>query len=204
MDQAKRGIYIDFEGVKKESVHGRSICPAPPSLLGILVEEEFIQINFDVKLKLAADYEGLETSSLEQLIPRLVIRAFEEDRFLIAYTEHDLNLIKEHSRYGELVEDFYLNGRIYACEWNEELGRLEENINNSLKDFAVYLGKEYRGDESPAKWIRYVRKRLKNKSDFSQISPKGQDMWNFLLDYNRKDCYVLQELMILVAKEMSS
>ncbi|HHE40538.1 MAG TPA: hypothetical protein ENL10_03445 [Candidatus Cloacimonetes bacterium] len=110
-------------------------------------------------------------------------------------------MVREFTDLGDIFEEYYINGAKLARKWNNRFGRLEENENNSLKDFARYLGVTYKSDATPARWIRYVRERSQNKESFQDVSPRGQEDWQKLLAYNKKDCEVLRDLMIAVSED---
>ena len=74
MTDMTREIYIDFEGFMDKT----------PSLLGILVEDEFEQVVLDPSLRLAAIAKDLRISTLEAEVRSLVKRCEQEGRKIVA------------------------------------------------------------------------------------------------------------------------
>jgi predicted RecB family nuclease len=201
--EVQRGIYIDFEGVKRDRIDDKVFDPAPPSIIGILIEDDFQQINLDQKLALAANHEGLVTRDLADVIAEILFRANQQSRYVFAYSEHELNIIYVFTYLGKNIGRVYQNGRALASRWKNRFGHADEILNNSLKSFAEYIGLGYERESKPATWIRYIRKRMKSKEDFCQVSKKGRAYWKTLLAYNEKDCVVLKELMMKAAEEFA-
>ena len=105
LEEATRGIYIDFEGRKDH----------PPALVGILYDNQFQQIVLDLRLKSAANAKSLRCESLKDVINGLLEECYEGNRHLIAFSTHELNVIRTHCDID--VSDQYKNALKFAKRW---------------------------------------------------------------------------------------
>ena len=91
MDQATRGLYLDFEGKKDQ----------PPMMCGVMVEGNFSQVVYDPAFEPAVRHARQEQGRPIQMADRdafltsLVERAIREDRHLIAFSNHELDVLEE-------------------------------------------------------------------------------------------------------------
>jgi hypothetical protein len=190
---ARRGIYIDFECYRDEE----------PTLLGILLEGNFEQVVFLEDLKPAVRASNLEFAYLESAIADILDLATRECRRIITYSEYDLNKIKEYTNLGKNVEYFYTNARKIADIWQKEYLESKE-INNSLKSVAEKIGKPYPKyllKKNPTKIIRKIKKALSREQEFAKLPDDAKKDWGNLLEYNRYDCWVMQEFLVHVSNQ---
>lgn len=190
--EAKRGIYMDFEGLRKE----------PPSLVGILTEEDFQQVVVDEGLQSAAEAKELEFSKLEMKVKSLLKQAREEKRKIIGFTRIELRLVDKYTNLGPDLKKFYLNAHKIAKKWVERFHQNENLKSLSLKNLADFTGSPYPvylGKQQAAARIRYVRDMLNKWNVYKDITPVAKGKWTKLLQYNTLDCYHMRDLMLIAA-----
>ncbi len=199
-NQAQRGIYIDFEGLRKES----------PALLGILVDNEIDQIILDKRLrKISEAREDCRFSNLDEEIERLFYIAEKDTRKLIAYSWMEKNLIKKYCsiiRVEEKLNEFYLDAYAVARKWVVDFQEQEKIESMSLKSLSAFLGypyPTYLGHQQAAARIRYVRDMIQGKERYQDLTPVAKAKWTKLLQYNQLDCTNTQILMKRIAHDYS-
>jgi hypothetical protein len=188
----KRAVYIDFEGYPY----------ATPTLLGVLIEEEFDQFVFDKILHKAAIAEQLRTESLEEIIDWLFDVCTSEKRYLVAFTQHERNQIKRYC--DRDVEPFYLDAHKLAKRWKNSL-HYEENIDSwSLKDFLRFIDyprDEALGEGTAAQRIKTVKDALSGGATYASLDQVIKDDWGMLLEYNYVDCDGMRDLVLHTTRE---
>ena len=134
--EARRALYIDFEGGKDR----------PPVLLGTLRRasrgpDPFVfQVVVDPEFAAA----GPELLPLIEAIERVVVRAEARDRRIVAWTEHELTVVRAAcADRPDLVERFerrFANARLVARRWVNRLHAGEEPADGSLASYLAVIG----------------------------------------------------------------
>lgn len=115
-----RAIFFDFEMREADET---------PALIGMLCEDDFQQVALDSQLHTAAEYTNnkeddsrVYTANPHEYLADLINRAESEDRLLIAYTNHEKDILNEmfsirsESRlFVEELDHLYLNAN--AKRW---------------------------------------------------------------------------------------
>jgi len=183
-----RGIYIDFEGREKES----------PSLIGILIDGRFEQVVLDRSLGPAAEAKGLAMSTIEEEIKQLLQTAKSENRWVFAFTQHELNTVRKYTSLGDDLERQYKDGHKIVKTWfrGEYPNILVKGM--GLKDYSVALGEpppKHFGSRKAAGRIKYLRDSLARNADYDSLPAGAKRKWTVLLSYNRWDCDALKRLV---------
>lgn len=192
LKEAERAIYIDFEGFEEKS----------PTLIGILVEDEFEQAVFDPQLNEAAVAKGMRQASLKEEIPRLVERGKREERFFAAYSRHELNVIQEFA--GIDLSDTYRDGRKIAKKWKSKFHKEAAAGCRSLKEYLSFIGYQrgaHLGERKSTSRIKAVKEMLEKRGEFEKMTPVVKAKWTKLLDHNEIDCRGMKELVLRAATE---
>lgn len=219
VEEAKRAIYIDFEGTMKD----------PASFLGVLVvgdsgATEFDQPVFDEDLwpvvrhhkpKKTAGYAPREADFFETFVA-LRERAESESRKVFAYSEHEVNEISERillKREVQWWQENLLNARPYAKAWkkghhpDQEFKKAKNKPMSgkyTLDQFFKLI--RYEVDKSlgagnSAQRIKYVRNMLnKHSGNYGALSSTAKGKWTKACLHNWHDCEGLRKLMIKVAE----
>jgi len=206
---ARRAIYIDFEGTAVD----------PPSLLGVLVDDEFVQYVFEPILEPAARAKSTErggtcvfTTALDTL--RSVRRRAEaEDRPVVAWSDRERNAIVELVNNADdraFWERTIVNAIPAARRWKNRhhrdlvfprgpQGRSGRNVLARYVDLVGHRVPRLHGPGDTAARIRFVRAALAKRGTFEALTTVQRNKWANLLQHNRHDCMGLRAVVEQVA-----
>ena len=195
VEEATRGIYLDFEGFKDHS----------PSIIGIFHNNQFQQIVLDPKLKSAAEERSLPQGELVDVIKRLLLECEANHRSLIAFSTHELNVIRTYCDID--VTDKYKNALKFVKRWKWRFHRDIELERKSLDQFLglpmIHYGvPKHLGKGNATKRLKAVIDMLEKRGDFSSLTPVKKAQWTKLLDYNKHDVLGLRALVVHASAEM--
>jgi hypothetical protein len=187
-EQALRGIYFDFEAFKAKS----------PYLIGLLCDDMFDQRVLDPSLEPAAQAKALPIDDLDSVVAELVARSELEDRYLIAFTQHERRLIDEFV--GRDIGPRYKDARFLAKKWlnREQPGHGEPNALKPMLELIGYARPSHLGDRKQTKRVRALRQGLETNrvsGDHSKLTTTQKGGWTKVLDHNRVDCYGVRALV---------
>lgn len=189
-DHARRAVYVDFEGLMKSS----------PTLIGILIERKFEQVVLDPELATAASYAKCRSTTLKNEISRIVKLCRKERRLLVAYSDHEKNVIKLYC--DRDVATIYHNARKIAARWNDQRPPAVRILGTGLKDYLDAIG-YLRPDSvrqcSPAREIRLVQRAVARCGAYQETPRKAKVAWRRLLKYNEHDCRGMRQLVMRAA-----
>ena len=193
LDEARRAIYIDFEGFEDAS----------PSLIGILIGESFEQVVFDPSLVLAAEAKGLPIESLQKCISRLQIQSSAESRLIIAYSQHEKNVILNYANVD--LTGLYRDARKILKRWKNKYHRDLTIQGWGLKDFFTFMNYPrgtYLGERKTTSRLRAVADMLERRRAYDLLTPVVKAKWTKLLEYNRIDCSGMRDLILHAMREL--
>jgi hypothetical protein len=193
-NQAERAIYIDFEGFEDTA----------PSLLGILVGESLEQVVFDHRLSLAAKAKGLPIETLQECISRLQARSAAESRLIIAYSQHEKNVIRNFADVD--LTGQYRDARKILKRWKNRCHRDAAIPGWGLKDFFTFMNYPrgtYLGERKTTSRLRAVADMLKKKGSYELLTPVVKSKWTKLLEHNKIDCIGMRDLILHAAGELN-
>lgn len=191
---ATKAIYIDFEGFVNHS----------PSLLGVLIEDDFEQVVLDPILEPVARARGHRYSSLAEETYRLMSKCKDDGRFLVAYSQHERNVINEYV--GVDISPIYKDARMIGKRWKNVCHYQDEIGGRGLKDFLEYIGYprgSHLGEKQSTKRIRAVSEMIKRKGSYEDLTPVKKAQWTKLLSHNEIDCRGMKALVEIAARELS-
>ena len=186
--QARRGIYIDFEGFKDKK----------PSLIGILGENGFKQIILDPDLEQAAQAKNLETLSLECAIRYVGELAKNENRKIFAFSQHELRVALEYTSVGRSFSSRYKDVHKIAKRWFNKTRQGRPLEDWGLKSFMKVLGDRLPpnlGNHNPTYKLREVKNMLISRKEYDLLTNVKKNHWTSLLAYNKWDCRSLRTLV---------
>lgn len=193
IEEAERGIYFDFEGFKNKS----------PAIAGFFYEEQFHQVILDPRLKSAADAKSLPQENLQEVIKKLLAEREANNRFIIAFSIHELKIIKDHCQID--VKEYYKNALGFVKRWKSTYYKSVELEKNSLDQFLTTIGYDvpkHLGKGSATKRLKAVIDMLETKGDYGKLTRVKKAQWTKLLDYNRHDVVGLRTLIMQAASQM--
>jgi hypothetical protein len=206
-EQIQRAIYIDFEGTKKD----------PPSFLGWSCEGEWAYCVIEEALFPAAAYphtKGVGSwASPEQCLRMLLNRAMREQRVFLAWSSHELQMIKGLVAWTaeELAywEQQLINALPIGRRWSRREGIAIPEIEGSysarpnkwsLSGFRIATGyppvNALHEPGHTASRLRHVRDQLiKRDGDFARLTRVAKGKWTKVLTHNYHDCVGLAHVM---------
>ena len=194
-NEAERAIYIDFEGFEDAS----------PSLLGILVGESLEQVVFDHRLSLAAKAKGLPIERLQECISRLQARSTAESRLIVAYSQHERNVIRNFADID--LTGQYRDARKILKRWKNRCHRVAPISGWGLKDFFAFTNYPrgtYLGERKTTSRLRAVSDMLEKRGSYDLLTPVVKSKWTKLLEHNKIDCIGMRDLILHAAGELDS
>lgn len=205
LDDAKRAIYIDFEGTVND----------PPSLLGTLMmsndsSEDVTQYVIEEALYPAGEVkEQCTNSSLDKTLELLRELAERENRRCVAWSSREVQAINDHCSSNELKGYFEANivdAKKIARVWKRRFfpgvvfpyvtGQGRHRLYEYLRLIGYSVPKSH-GPGNTGQRIRYVRNQLANHcNDYGSVTNVTKAKWTKLLGHNFHDCRGLRDLFI--------
>jgi hypothetical protein len=220
--EAERAIYIDFEGRQD----------GPPSLLGILYATDATERSGDVFEQhvlerlfwRAAEERYLSTrrntwpilaTTLGRSVATLSEQLESEDRLLVAWSKHELDVIeadKETQAHLEVIRRRYRDGKEVAKQWKRlafpdlVFERDRRRGRNRLEQFLELIGypvSSSHGAGNTGQRIRHLREGLSRcDGDFTRLTRTVKSKWTNLLEHNRHDCVGMRAVVLRAATEL--
>jgi hypothetical protein len=187
-DEARRAIYIDFEGFTDK----------PPCLVGIAIEDRFEQIVLDERLTLAAQSKGLRLMDGGEFAASLLDRAIIESRRIIAFSSHEKSVLKNFHRTE--VDAVYADARMIAKKLRKQFSYPVGEPPRDLKSYLSYIDFErgdYLGLRKSTSRLRAVIDMLDKKQDYDLLTATVKAKWTKLLEHNRIDVLGMRALVLM-------
>ena len=215
--QAASAIYFDFEGC----------VGGAPSLLGWSLKlddgtEQFSQWIVEGALQSATrtvPHTGgavrCGQSTLEEAVALLVTLAERQDRLIVSWSHHDMDMIELYADDPELIAraaSRYMNALPTAKQWLrrvhpdvtfERTRSGKHNLWRYREIMGITVPTKYDQDVA-AKGIRAMRNAVARYGSYSAIplhAKPARDAWKALLGHNRLDCRVAREVVTRAAAE---
>ena len=186
-EEAKKGIFIDFEGFEDKS----------PTLIGVLIENEFTQIIFDKNLKSAADKKGLAINDAKQYLTSLTQKAKKESRRIFAFSQYENNIFKEF--YGLDIDPYYCDVRFIAKKLKTKKYQDYVLKSRELKKYLEMINFKrpaHLGEQKSTKRIRDVLAGLQaNNNIYDELTNTQKSKWTNLLAHNKIDVLGMQAIV---------
>lgn len=196
--EARRALYLDFEGGQDQ----------PPVLLGVMRRRGKAADPYVRQLVVDPEFAaaGPEARGLREAIEIVVRRAERGDRRIVAWSEHDLNVVRTLSDEDpELVERFerrYANARAVAQRWANKLHPDERPADGQLAGYLAMIGYEVPSDAGPGHVGETIRALRPTLHGGRPLTSAQQRRWASLLDHNRHDCAGMREVCVRAASEL--
>lgn len=192
--EAVRAIYFDFEGFEDEA----------PVLLGTVCAYQSKLFVLDEELRPAAQEIEAEVASLNEAVETLFATARDEDRRLVAFTQHEKQQIERWTHLS--VPSGYRDAHKVACRWRNSLYR-EASTANELHKFLDFIGFErptYLGYRRATHQLQGVYNGLKSApGTYEGMTRVQKQKWTKVTERNRIDCVGLRDLTIRAASELN-
>lgn len=198
--EAEDALYVDFEGAKDQA----------PVLLGTLHrrgrgEEPFV--HQEVLDELFAPM-GPGFLPFRQAIAKLVVRAEARDRRIVAWTEHELGVVRrlcpdEPDLVGRF-EARYANAHALARRWVNRCRPGDRPADGTLGAYLDLIDYDVPADAEPGHVGDTIRAIAPTLAAGRLPTPGQQARWGRLLRHNAHDCAGMRDVCIVAARELES
>jgi hypothetical protein len=203
--EPRRALYIDFEGRKD----------AAPVLLGCAhragkgsqpwVWQAVTDPLFEPLTRADDDIELL---SLPDAVERIVQRAEARDRLIVAWSEHELDVVKDHApQHLDRFEARFVNARTFAVYWRNACHAGRKPATNDLPAFLALIEYDLPVGAGPGRagdTIRIVGDALKKGHGLDGLTDNQRHRWQQLRDHNLHDCHGIKKGCVLAADEVAA
>jgi hypothetical protein len=198
-DEARRALYIDFEGEKGK----------PPVLLGVLGRGRG-SVPFVHQVAVDEAFSGLahRMGSLRREVEIVVARAESTNRRIVSWSEYDLQVVRTlRNEAPDLVDRFlrrYANGRAVAKRWRTLVHNGNRPDDGRLASYLAlieYVVPEEAVGGDVGETIRILRPRFERAQPLTERQWKR---WNDLLEHNRHDCAGMKRICVRAAIELDA
>jgi hypothetical protein len=204
-EEARRALYIDFEGRKDKA----------PVLLGCAhragrgatpwVWQAVTDPLFEPLTK--AD-DSIELLPLPDAVERILQRAEANDRVIVAWTEHELKIVTKYCpQHLDRFEARFVNARSVAVRWRNACHGGTKPKTNKLADYLALIDYDVPDDAGPdraADTIRIVGKALEKGLGLKGLTANQLGRWRDLRSHNLHDCYGMKKVCVLAAEELGA
>jgi hypothetical protein len=197
-DEARRAMYVDFEGRKEQ----------PPVLLGMVAGDEraerLRQVVLEPRFTPAAERWGLDLMPVAKIVEEVVRRAEQEDRLLVGWSHHEERIVRALCP-EELADRFaarYMSAIETARRWRRrtypQAGRLPDG--NRLAAYLKLIG--YRvppahGAGRTGDTLRILGEAFDQGRAWEDLPGRRKARWTNLLRHNEADILGLRELCLV-------
>ena len=202
-EEARRALYIDFEGGKGE----------PPVLLGCgrrtgRGARRFVpQYITDLRFAPLADDE-VEVLPLADAVERILQRAESKDRLIVAWSNHELDVVKEYSpEHLDRLQARYVNARTFAVYWRNACHAGERPATNTLADYLDlidYKVSDGAGPGNVGETVSRIAKSLAKGKGLAGLTDDQRRRWRDLREHNLHDCRGMKAVCVLAARELAA
>lgn len=205
--QSEKAIYIDFEGCRGKS----------PVLLGMLVAPMagvpgVAQYVVDPAFETASEATACTAVDLDDLVRSLTDRAEREERRIVTWSEHDLNLVRDYCS-ADTYRRFaprYRNARALSEKWREKLYPEVEfhdpTLGNALANYLkmiAYEVPEAFGAGKTGEHLRRLARPLSKGKSWDDLSDDQRGYWRDVLGHNQHDCDGMYRVCQRAASELA-
>lgn len=189
--EARTAFYVDFEGEKDRA----------PVLMGYQRKGPVQQYVVDPAFRAA----GPAYLALRQAVSTVVTRAQKQERRIVSWSEHDLNIVRGLTNAPELIRAFearYANGRALAARWATRMKGIDKPEEGDLENYFAVIGFKVPAAAAPGRVGDTIR-RLRPTLEGGRALNTGQvEAWADLLGHNRFDCEGLRTVCVRAATDL--
>jgi hypothetical protein len=206
LEQARRAIYVDFEGRKNEepAVLGTLWMPSSRSL-----EPTALQYVLEGGLA-RAKLPGVTPTPLQGELKSLLRRCRKQDRVLVGWSLHEVNKVREFvPELAEAFDALYRDAKSSAKAWRStlhpDLLPPHEAVQPKHR-LTVYAAWTQCLRDSGEKQIGETIGRLRNAvsagRSYEELSANLQARWQALLVQNMDDCLMTRDVALHVLEDL--
>jgi hypothetical protein len=201
IEEAARAIYVDYEGTPF----------TPPTLLGVRADGKLDQWIIEDAFHDFANRRNAKASNAEHtsLASKLVERACNEDRRIVAWSTHDAKLMADvlDPRRLEDLQDVFRNAIKTARRWRRRY-RPEVQGPHQLSSYMDMLAWQVPDEAGPGvvgRSLRVLRSRLAAGNGFwREMSDADKDRWRNVLRHNRHDLNGMEKVVVRICDALGA
>ncbi len=203
--EARKALYIDFEGRKDTApvllgcAHraGKGAKPWVWQAVTDPLFEPLTRIDDDIELLLLPD-----------AVERILQRAEANDRLIVAWSEHELDVVKEYCpQHLARFEPRFVNARTFAVYWRNAVHGGNKPATRDLPAYLAlikYALPEGAGPGRAGETIRLVCRALEKGQGIDGLTDNQRQRWKQLRDHNLHDCHGMKKICVLAAEEIAA
>jgi hypothetical protein len=203
-EEARRALYIDFEGGKDQ----------PPVLLGCARRNgrkrvlPVWQAITDTRLRSLAEDDELECLALADAVERILQRAEKRDRLIVAWTTHELDVVRVYCpEHLDRFESRYVNALGVAKRWRNSCHGGQKPAIGTLAAYLDLIGHRVPDGAGPGRTgetIRILLQALASERRRTRLTDNQRRRWGDLREHNRNDCVGMRKVCLRAADEMAA
>ena len=196
--EAEDALYVDFEGLTSR----------PPVLLGTLHrrgrgEEPFVH---QVVLDPLFAPMGPELRPAREAVEMLVRRAEARDRRIVAWTEHELEVVRclcaDDPDLVARFESRYANALAVAKRWVNRCRPADRPADGTLAAYLDLIGYPVPPGAGPGHVGDTIRAITPTLAGGRPPTPRQRARWARLLKHNAHDCAGMREVCLIAARDL--
>lgn len=212
VEEAKRGIYIDFEGLKRD---GDNKLPQPHMLgawskegrgVVFLLRDWFKPMVGSPIIK--KRWGECQITCMNTAMTQLIQRSEIENRLLLSYSEHELRVINKYCDSGVATrfKAHYFDVRPMIKNWRNKFHGGKKPEGNTLKGYFDLIGYSHNPelDVKPATDLRAIEKAATKTKSWRRFDSIIRNKWTSLVIYNFHDCKGMFKLTKKAANRFAS
>ena len=194
--EALRALYVDFEGEKDKT----------PVLLGVHRRGGSDRPHVHSHVMDAAFAWGANVTSLHDAVLNVVMRAEKGDRRIVAWTEHELKIVRTYlDEDPELVRRFearFANAKRLAERWRNRLHGGDKPTDGRLASYLAHVRYEVPAEGAPGDVGETIRKLRATSPRGNALTALQVERWRRLVEHNRHDCIGMRRLTLMATEAL--
>ena len=146
--------------------------------------------------------------TLSSAIERVLQRAEARRRLIVAWSEHELDIVKTYSpQHVDRFESRYVNARSYAVRWRNKCHEGDKPDTATLADYMRLIGHHVPDDFGPGQvgtTIARIRKSLDKGDGLAGLTADQLRRWEALREHNRHDCIGMRKVCLRAADAIAA
>jgi hypothetical protein len=198
--EALRALYIDFEGGKDRL----------PALLGVHRRGQGTRpyVHHDIIIEaFASPGPDAAAEALARAVRKLLDRAEAKDRRIVAWSEHELMVIRRDlgDSHRDLVDRFearFVNGRRIAERWRNRCHGGDKPAAGRLADYLALIRYDV-PPEAKGGAVGATIQAIKARHAQGKLpTPTLIRKWEQVIEHNRHDCIGMRQLCLIASEAM--
>lgn len=202
--EARQALYIDFEGRKDAAPVLLGCAHRPGKGVKPWVWQAVTDPLFEPLTRIDDDIELLP---LLGAVERILQRAEAKDRLIVAWSEHELDVVKEYCpQHLARFEARYVNARTFAVYWRNACHRGDKPTTRDLPTYLALIGYDLPVGAGPGRAGETIRRcddALARGKGLAGLTDDQLHRWQQLRDHNLHDCHGMKKVCILAADEVA-